>query len=701
MTAPSVPPISPHLTGPGGIAPAKPAPLSPALALVQAAPVRAVPEKISEPRTPKNTAAQTTGRVQPRENNDHTLRVRTPEGDIEIETDADIPAGENVDIEIYQKDGKTVADLRLARAQTLAETPPAPPQTATAPAPPLKIGDKVTAMILPEEAPTAPPADRPAAQTALPPDLARVADALQQLKNAGLQNLASQLPISPQLQEEILNSTDIGETLQKMPLIDQERLKDFFNRPAVQQAMAALLPPRGDTLSSKPPSTLPQALAAYTNAAPQTPPSNTLSPALDPSLQSPLAQASSQTLPSEEKLIDNNLLNIVKAQISASLTHDALRDQGSIKGAPVDGQLRPSPLTSSALGQIKTILPLIENIDSLTTPTSAILRQLAPGMMQAQAVAQDALADKFRTLDIRAIFPPGQSPPASDTQGLVKGVVQMVTPAGYPIIAAGDKHMILKSPATIAQGSTVFFSATPVTLEQLFASAQAPTLDIDGFLPLFSKEWPSLQAVLQAAQQALAPDQAQALTQTMPAPTARMVPATLFFLAALRMGSVESWLGPSVMGGLDAAGKRDLLQRLRGDFGKIADQAKETLPGEWRAISMPLLHGGQINQIQFFVRRQHDENNNENPRENRATRFILNLALSRMGDMQLDGLIKKKNFDLILRSNDALPAGIRDALRQAFAAGLAQTGIDGGLTFQRRAQSWVQIDLPHHPETLI
>ena len=91
-----------------------------------------------------------------------------------------------------------------------------------------------------------------------------------------------------------------------------------------------------------------------------------------------------------------------------------------------------------------------------------------------------------------------------------------------------------------------------------------------------------------------------------------------------------------------------------------------------------------------------DENNQgeEQGTPQKTTRFILNLHLSRMGDMQLDGFLHKKRFDLILRSEEKLPPAIRQELLQKFAAGLDQTGMQGGMTFQTRAESWMQI-----PET--
>ena len=95
--------------------------------------------------------------------------------------------------------------------------------------------------------------------------------------------------------------------------------------------------------------------------------------------------------------------------------------------------------------------------------------------------------------------------------------------------------------------------------------------------------------------------------------------------------------------------------------------------------------------MQFYVRQQSDQEQNEGQQSGgkHATRFILDLSLSRMGAVQLDGFIHKKNFDIILRTDDKLPFDMRQELMKRFAQGLDQVQMQGGISFQTRQQGWM------------
>ncbi len=43
----------------------------------------------------------------------------------------------------------------------------------------------------------------------------------------------------------------------------------------------------------------------------------------------------------------------------------------------------------------------------------------------------------------------------------------------------------------------------------------------------------------------------------------------------------------------------------------------------------------------------------------RSTRFLIDLVLSILGPVQIDGLVKERQFDLILRPRTALPQTVR------------------------------------------
>jgi hypothetical protein len=184
------------------------------------------------------------------------------------------------------------------------------------------------------------------------------------------------------------------------------------------------------------------------------------------------------------------------------------------------------------------------------------------------------------------------------------------------------------------------------------------------------------------------------MRNTVPATTPKFTPTALFFLAALRLGGIESWLGANTLQNLRDSGRNDLADKLAGDFGRLWAQSREQAAGDWRMISMPLLHDEQLSQLQFYVRKQQDEEAEKDGDKKTVTRFILNLSLNRMGGVQLDGLLRKKQFDLILRTEEPLPFDMRQDLMKAFAAGLSHSGMQGGIAFQVRRESWVAVGTP-------
>ena len=181
---------------------------------------------------------------------------------------------------------------------------------------------------------------------------------------------------------------------------------------------------------------------------------------------------------------------------------------------------------------------------------------------------------------------------------------------------------------------------------------------------------------------------------------ARLVPTVLFFLAALRMGNFDGWLGERSLESLKQSGRRDVIARLTSDFRGIARQAQEVLSGDWRGIALPLLNHDDIEMIQFFTRQQHMEDEKDEDgaegresKEGKTTRFLLNLRLSRLGDVQIDGFLRhKQTLDVFLRTRAPLPADTRQDILRAFHDGLEQAGLSGGqMAFQTGDTHWMHV----------
>jgi|GEM_PF-1475626 len=641
--------------------PASPLSAKPSAPLLRDASVVAAPPKLSRPADTLLLSGKVIGNNRAK----GEIKIATPEGTLSVQSKIAIPPDTEVAIELKMQQLSlratiTVIKQKAAEAAAAAETAkPAPAAAAPRSEQSAKIapGAVYTALRLPPETPASPPAAQAPQPTQTPPPadapstalpLENAAQIIEGARKVGVAQLPTALPALPPIPVpvlwQILNARDVLGALQKLPPQMQQQITDFLQQPAVIGALEKIIPPRE--------------LATYYPAPPVAPAE---APVTD---TTPLVARPPQTVPTSPDALPQNPLAAQTAMLRGMM-----------------------PLLDALLPGIAGIAP-----PAAKTATAAPLPQ------------------NMVKVEILAVFnasPRGDAPPSSlsgMTQDLPAGAqlatVESVTPKGFPILALPDGHIVLQQAVDAPIGTQMAVTLTPMSLADVMAlsplltTAGGPPLPFD---PLQSRTWPALQETLQVL--IGQPDNAaQLLKNTLPAPAAaRMTPAALFFLAALRIGSIESWLGENILQALSKAGRRDLIERLGGDFKSLSRQAQSPVGGDWRVISLPMLHDEQISQIQFYVRQQNDDDSEgrEDGGNKKTTRFILNLTLSRMGDLQMDGLLRPKRLDLILRSESALPFDIRQEIMRRFAAGIGQVDMQGGVSFQTRAEKWAYIDTGH------
>lgn len=618
--------------------------------LDEAAPVKQSPADIGNP------PVKIEGRVLSQNRDTGETRIATPRGEIVVNSDKPMPKDAAVTIELTRgRDGKLMAQIALLREKAAAAEAadlPAPAAAKPPPAPPLKPGDVVTALVLTDDA--VPLASRPV-EANIP--LQRAAEVLERLTPDMLRQLPRPLPVPNDVIQQLAAAPDKLAALQKLPPEQQQAILNYLAKPDVAAKLQQMIPP--------PSLPAPTAASNTTPAPAPAPPTQPQPPTQTP--QQPIADTDLPPLP-----------------VPAG--------KGTGNAPPPAG-----------VGALKGLLPLIESLQNGNTAPSPLMPRMGGGQKTDMPQGLQGLIPNMSQLRIVSVTPQGSQPPAPQP-GQILGEVEFVTSNGQPSIRAGAQSFLLRTAAPLPIGTQIVFESAPMTPQQVMTAFQmdalrqaAPT----GFTPLWSATWPALQETIDTLG-AIGAQTAQAIQNSIPSPTPRLVPTALFFLAALRGGAIESWLGEGTLQSLRSAGKSALADRLTGDFGKISAQSKEPVSGEWRAISMPMMHDGEIGQMQFYIRRQQQDDTPDEKDDMRAsppTRFILNLHLSRMGDMQLDGLLRKKTFDLILRSADALPESMRREMMGSFAKGLAQAQLEGGISFQTRAQKWVTIETPQQGTT--
>jgi hypothetical protein len=675
---PSIPPAQPAtpLSGNTPVTPVSP-PTAPQLTLTEV-PVRRAPLELVQAallKVMEGTVISASPQAQ-------EVSIQTAAGVVDIKTAVQFLPGTEVTIKVYMDKLKTLADiivLRQTAVQPQQEEKPVPPPP---PPPALKEGQTVAAILLPGKTPV---------QTDIVSDTSKYHHPnLLPLRpgeeeGAGTINDRSNLPEKKTAQTEPIPSAPQKNFTVQIPVSNRAE-------PPVQP-----LPPELDK-AEKPAHFLPAAvkrvLAAYL-----------------PQLWGKAPEIPEAPIP---ETVDSNLLQIMNAQLHARKTLQTMQ-------SPAPDPL-PSPEMQTTASSRPAVSFLPQNADATENLFLLNAAPLPPASAMVEKILFQAAAPlpkNMYQLVVIKVFPP-ETPPEKINAAVLKlaesprpvplqrAEVESITPSGFPILKTADSHFVIKSPVRAPVGSIVIFEARPMTPEQIIASAKPQAAEetlllknraAPEFEPLQNTAWPALQEALQALQQA-DPPTAQVFRHSLPTPTQHLAPAALFFLAALRLGALENWLGDNTLKALKAAGKNDLLERLDSDFSKISAQADKPLPDAWRSVSIPLLHDDQLSQMQFLVRLQGDQGGRE-AGKNPATRFILNLHLSRMGEMQLDGFIQKKHFDIILRTEEKLPFSMRQDLMQGFARGLDQVQMQGGITFQTRQQAWVTVELPQQSGTFI
>ncbi len=125
-------------------------------------------------------------------------------------------------------------------------------------------------------------------------------------------------------------------------------------------------------------------------------------------------------------------------------------------------------------------------------------------------------------------------------------------------------------------------------------------------------------------------------------------------------------------------GRGDLLNRLAADLGQLARAAETPMGGDWRAIVFPFFDGFEVQQLWAFLR----EHGGQDPEERPGMRFVVEFELSALGTLQFDGLVQQRHFDLIVRSQAALPDAMRTDIAEIFTSGTEATGFEGAISFQ-------------------
>ncbi|HZB92180.1 MAG TPA: hypothetical protein VE397_12095 [Stellaceae bacterium] len=339
---------------------------------------------------------------------------------------------------------------------------------------------------------------------------------------------------------------------------------------------------------------------------------------------------------------------------------------GTVLASPADASgktLIQTPLGTLTLDQRLALPPgtaveisTISRLPSAASPTSSATIVPARLIAPPPGNAAPALPVGSR-LELRIQALAGTAlPPDSDLAGTV-----VAATAGETMVETAIGTLALQQRLALPPG-------TALALWQL--AAAPPDQPADPPLPT---RWSALEQTLAVFDRVLPELAAQLRSDLMPATGQALGGTLLFLLSALNVGT---WPGAKTLAALDEAGRHDLRDRLESDIEELR-QLGAPSSGDWRVYALPLLDGAAVRPVRLYFRRR---SGGAAPDE-QGTRFVLEVEMTRMGALQLDGLVRAQRFDLVLRSHRAISPELRQEIAEIFRNAVAASGLAGDVTF--------------------
>ncbi len=296
------------------------------------------------------------------------------------------------------------------------------------------------------------------------------------------------------------------------------------------------------------------------------------------------------------------------------------------------------------------------------TKQNLLLSGAAPGSMKAGIIGETA--EKLPVISV--IWP---------QSGLLQNFILQAPAENIP---PGTELQLLPYPEPASRPADMIPPLAPFLLSE--AMRPGPWQIMEDLARTLSRQTPQI---------------AQAFTATLPAPAnpAQMGAAAMFFLAAVRSGDLASWLGDRAVDALRKEGRGSpLLSRLGSEISGSGRIQSEPVSQDWRGFPLPLSWQNEIHKAAFYYRRADGENDkDEKDGREKPTRFIFDLTLSRMGDVQIDGLLNGKRLDIALRTQRRLGPAMQQEMRRIYAGAMAETGYNGEIIFQDDPARWVKV----------
>ena len=317
---------------------------------------------------------------------------------------------------------------------------------------------------------------------------------------------------------------------------------------------------------------------------------------------------------------------------------------------------------------------------------------------------------------------PAAAPLSSALPPPLQTTVVAQTLQGQPVLAAPAQTLVLTQPASTEPGTQVTLRPLPQA-----SSVQQPTVTAPPApytpLPLAAggnAQWPALTQLvsLLATTQ---PETLRTLADAIPKAEQGFSESFVAFVAPRTPGQVpafptsrtdfRSMDGPEAAAPAMAKALASLLAQVHDDLAVGAKAGTPSRDTHWQSISVPVMTNERLDAIQMFVRRQIDPDETvedgdaqaRSARRGASTRFLVEISPSRLGPVQLDGLLRRQRddtmrLDMVVRPQGELTAEQSVEIDRLFQKALAAADLKGSLTLQPGREAFVMpsSDDAHH-----
>lgn len=292
-----------------------------------------------------------------------------------------------------------------------------------------------------------------------------------------------------------------------------------------------------------------------------------------------------------------------------------------------------------------------------------------------RAAIPNVVGGRLQTTII-TVTPPGQQPPVPPIVTPRQGQVVQATVVG----AANGRPLVSLDGALLSIEGKPLPTGTQVTM----LLPPLPTVSAARPAPIAFPTYPSLPAVAETAAQ-LGGQPAAVMAAIIPKLGPQLAAELMVVASAFTRGDLRPLVSDSVRQQIDRAGRTKAASALAGEVAEGSKEAAKSPVGDWRMVTLPLHTGQTIEPIKLWLHsapEADEDGKGQKGGEVQDTRFMIDLTLSKLGPLQIDGLARPGKLELVFRSPTQLPQQIRRELNAVYVHAASAQGIAGGVAFQ-------------------